>query len=92
MFWESVNGMKQGMLWYDSQISKDFKNRLKLAVSYFEEKYGFAPECCYVHPELLKGLPQNDNHLKIMADEKVLRNHIWMEFPAVAKSPAVPIK
>jgi hypothetical protein len=84
--------MKQGMLWYDSQIAKDFQNRLNLALDYFKEKYGFAPECCYVNPEMLKGFLQKENNLKIMADEKVLRNHIWMEFPAAEKSPELSVK
>jgi hypothetical protein len=84
--------MKQGMLWYDSQIAKDFQHRLNLAVSYFKEKYGFAPECCYVHPEMLKSFPQAENTLKVMADEKVLRNHIWMEFPAKENPPALLMK
>lgn len=73
--------MNQGMLWYDSQSAKDFYNRLDIAVSYFKEKYGFAPQCCFVHPDMLKGIPEAESAVKIVTDEKVLRNHFWMEFP-----------
>ncbi len=73
--------MKQGMLWYDSQIARNFDNSLSQAVSYFEEKFGFPPECCFVHPDMLKNGQKLEGPVKVMADEKVLRNHIWMEFP-----------
>ena len=84
--------MKQGMLWYDSQSAKDFDNRLKLALAYFTEKYGFQPECCFVHPDMLKHAPNSENTIKIIADEKVLRNHFWMEFPNPKKAATVSVK
>ncbi len=84
--------MNKGMLWYDSQTARNFYNSLNLAVSYFKEKYGFSPECCFVHPDMLKDCPKSESTVKVMADEKVLRNHIWMEFPHPEKSLAVPEK
>jgi hypothetical protein len=84
--------MKQGMLWYDSQTAKDFYNRLELAISYFKEKYGFQPECCYVHPDMLKNIPKSESNIKVIPDEKVLHNHIWMEFPAAEKIPVISLK
>ncbi len=73
--------MKQGMLWYDSQTARDVNNSLNLAVSYFKEKYGYLPECCFVHPDMLKENPKSVGTVKVLPDEKVLRNHIWVEFP-----------
>jgi hypothetical protein len=73
--------MKQGMLWYDSHPAKDFYTRLDIAISYFKEKYGFDPQCCFVHPDMLTGIPEIPSAVKIVTDEKVLRNHFWMEFP-----------
>lgn len=79
--------MKQGMLWYDSRTASDFHNRLSLAVDYFTQKYGFPPACCFVHPDTLKGAARPHDAIKVVADQKVLRNHIWMEFPQTQKSP-----
>jgi hypothetical protein len=84
--------MKQGMLWYDSQTARDFQNSLNVAVAYFKEKYGFPPECCFVHPDMLKDGQASEGPIKVMADEKVLHNHIWMEFPITEKSLAEPVK
>lgn len=81
--------MKQGMLWYDSQTARNFNNSLRQAVSYFKEKYGYPPECCFVHPDMLRDGPKSDGPVKVMTDEKVLRNHIWMEFP-LAEKPLAP--
>jgi hypothetical protein len=72
--------MKQGMLWYDSQTARDVYNSLNLAVTYFKDKYGYPPECCFVHPDMLKDQIKKDSTVKVLPDEKVLRNHIWMEF------------
>ena len=77
--------MNKGMLWYDSQTARNFDISLNLAVSYFVEKYGFSPQCCFVHPDMLKDAPKSEAAVKVMPDEKVLRNHIWMEFPASEK-------
>ena len=79
--------MKQGMLWYDSQIARNVNTSLNLAVTYFKDKYGYPPECCFVHPDMLKDHPKNESAVKVLPDEKVLRNHIWMEFPQSEKAP-----
>lgn len=73
--------MKQGMLWYDNFIGKDLNARIRNAVVYFTQKYGCPPKQCFVHPEMISGKKLGDFPFKITADEKVLRNHIWIEFP-----------
>ena len=75
--------MKQGMLWYDNLTSRNLNERIEQAVNYFIQKYGEKPEQCFVHPEMI--VHANDQVLlvKVVADEKVLHNHIWLEFPHV---------
>lgn len=75
--------MKQGMLWYDSHSGKNFNDRLESAVNYFTQKYGKIPEQCFVNPEMISGANANDLPVKVITDEKILRNHIWVEFPRV---------
>ena len=75
------SGMKHGMLWYDSHMSLDVAGRVNRALDYFTAKYGRRPICCYIHPEMIdESVPDVDN-IKILPSERVLRNHIWMEFP-----------
>lgn len=75
--------MKQGMLWYDSGSSKDINERIENAVSYFVQKYGHKPETCFVNPEMLSGSNGMALSIKVVSDEKILRNHIWIEFPRI---------
>ena len=73
--------MKQGMLWYDNLAGKNFTERIEQAIIYFTQKYGEKPEQCFVHPEMINGEDGKGLPIKIVADEKVLHNHIWVEFP-----------
>jgi hypothetical protein len=41
---------------------------------------------------MLKDSPKSESTIKVFADEKVLRNHIWMEFPLAEKSIAASVK
>ena len=73
--------MQHGMLWYDNHMEADISARVALAVEYFISKYGCPPTHCYIHPDMLcEGLnaPQG---VKIETSARVLRNHIWIEFP-----------
>jgi len=73
--------MQHGMLWYDSHMEADISARVARAVEYFISKYGCPPTNCYIHPDMLcEGLnaPQG---VKIETSTRVLRNHIWVEFP-----------
>jgi len=75
------SGMKQGMLWYDSQMGVDLAMRISRALDYFTAKYGRRPTCCYIHPEMLSANFTEIDSVKIVPCEHVLKNHIWMEFP-----------
>ena len=73
--------MKQGMLWYDNQDGKKLNERIEQAVRYFTQKYGRSPEQCFVHPIMITEDNKTDLPVKVISDEKVLINHIWLEFP-----------
>ena len=71
--------MNNGMLWYDNQTDQPVENRIKKAVDYFISKYGHPPLCCFVHPDMTSQPIQLGDHLKIIPNERVLKNHIWLE-------------
>ncbi len=73
--------MKQGMLWYDNLAGKKLDERIGQAIHYFTQKYGKPPEQCFVNPKMIDGEKEVSLPVKVTADEKVLLNHIWMEFP-----------
>ena len=75
------SGMKHGMLWYDSHMGADVAAHITRALDYFTAKYGRPPACCYIHPEMLGADFPMLTSIRIVPSERVLRNHIWIEFP-----------
>ena len=73
--------MKQGMLWYDNINGRKLNERIELAVNYFTQKYGKKPEQCFVNPAMIMGETVSALPIKVIADKKILENHIWIEFP-----------
>lgn len=71
--------MDQGMLWYDNQTGQEIEIRLLQAVDYFISKYGHAPLCCFVHPDMLSKPIVIKDDIKVLPSERVLKNHIWLE-------------
>lgn len=73
--------MKHGMLWYDSHMEADIAARVNRALDYFASKYGRRPTHCYIHPDMLAPDFPDLQGIKLLTSERVLRNHIWVEFP-----------
>ena len=71
--------MNQGMLWYDNHKGQPVENRLQKAIDYFVAKYGYTPVCCFVNPEMLSEPIKLQDSIKVIPNERVLRNHIWLE-------------
>ena len=72
--------MKEGLLWYDSQKNVGINERITTAVKYFEKKYGYLPEKCYVNPDTMGKELHEGEQTKVITDERVIINHFWLEF------------
>ena len=72
--------MKEGLLWYDSQRDIDLEERITYAVKFFESKYGYLPNKCFVNPDILEEPMELDRKIKILPSDRVMVNHIWLEF------------
>ena len=73
--------MKEGMLWYVNDQKKEIKQIIEKAVDFFHSKYGHNPLACYVDPELISSTYKLKDAIKVIPNEKVIKNHIWLEFP-----------
>lgn len=71
--------MNKGMLWYDNNTKLNIENRVQKAVEFFIEKYGYKPQCCFVNPDMAEEPIKIKDNIKIVPNEKVLKNHIWLE-------------
>ena len=73
--------MREGMLWYDNTTKTDIKEKINGAVDFFKEKYGQMPKVCYVHPQSIDSEFILDKTVKVLSNDKIIKNHIWLEFP-----------
>ena len=71
--------MNEGMLWYDNHNSETVELRLQKAVDFFIAKYGHPPVCCFVNPDMLSEPMKLQDSVKVIPNERVLKNHIWLE-------------
>lgn len=73
--------MKEGMLWYFSEPGNDLSESIGKAVDFFRNKYGHRPLACYVHSATLSSEFLYDESIKVIPDDKVIKNHLFLEFP-----------
>ena len=72
--------MNEGMLWYVTEKENALEITVEKAIDFFQYKYGYAPQACYVHPDALSSEFIAKDEVNVMPDEKVIKNHIWLEF------------
>ena len=70
--------MKTGMLWFDNNNKIDLKTKIIKASDYYREKYGQAPELCFVHPSMLVDKLKKAQGVAVVPSQKVLPNHLWL--------------
>lgn len=70
--------MKVGLLWFDNDERRDLATKVARAAEHYRQKYGRAPELCFVHPSLLAGASARSNGLQIRASKTVLPHHFWL--------------
>ena len=75
------NYMNEGLLWYVHDQKNEIEKTIENAVDFFHAKYGHNPLACYVDPDLIETEYLVKDAIKVMPNEKVIKNHIWLEFP-----------
>ena len=72
--------MNIGLLWFDNDPRRDLNEKITRAAKRYREKYGIAPNVCYVHKSALSG---NGNTAKVGQIQveilpSVLLHHLWI--------------
>lgn len=71
--------MNIGMLWFDNDAKVDLAVKLKRASEYYQQKYGRAPNLCFVHPSMLgPNAAAPNNGIELRTTRSVLPNHFWL--------------
>jgi hypothetical protein len=84
--------MNIGMLWFDNDPKVEFNLKIERAAHYYHEKYGCAPNVCYVHPSMLGNGHSKDEppalksgDIVVRISRSVLPNHFWIGVNGSAK-------
>jgi len=85
--------MDIGMLWFDNDKKSDYEAKIERAATYYRNKYGKAPNLCFVHPCMIpvNGSPETNQHnltsdnpslksqgVEIRTSKTMLPNHFWI--------------
>ncbi len=72
--------MDIGLLWFDNDKKRDLPTKVQRAAEHYQNKFGYLPDVCFVHPSQL---PENGNDVKsglimVKPSHTVLRHHFWL--------------
>jgi hypothetical protein len=71
--------IQEGLLWFDDSPTRPVGDKIERAVQRYQQKYGHAPDVCYVHPAQLKeGEPSLAEDVKVLPAKSVLPHHFWL--------------
>jgi hypothetical protein len=85
--------MDIGMLWFDNDKKSDYEAKIERAAAYYRNKYGKAPNLCFVHPCMIptNGSQESDQvnfpsdtptlksrGVEIRISKTMLPNHFWI--------------
>lgn len=73
-----MNGLKEGMLWFDNTPKKSLVQKIDDAMQYFTDKYGRVPNACHIHPTMLGNENIEDAPVEIKVDQGILPFHFWI--------------
>jgi hypothetical protein len=73
-----MDTMNIGMLWFDNDPKADIASKIARAAEYYQKKYGFTADLCYVHPSMLKDGINKAGRVQIKTTRSVLPNHFWI--------------
>ncbi len=70
--------MNIGMLWFDNDHKADLATKIQRAATYYQHKYGKAPNLCMVHPRTLGNEPVRGSAIEVKTTRSILPNHFWL--------------
>jgi hypothetical protein len=71
--------MKSGLLWFDGS-KKPITEKIQDAAKRYQEKFGIAPDMCFVNPRDFETESKTKPGLTIQVASKttIMPNHIWL--------------
>ena len=70
--------MDIGMLWFDNDKNTDTAAKIQRASAYYKDKYGKAPNLCFVHPATMPEVLNDTGGVEVRTSNTMLPNHYWI--------------
>lgn len=70
--------MKEGLLWFDDDPARSLTDKVGRATKRYRQKYGRAPDVCYVHPKMMGGAEAQLGDVRVLPACTVQPNHFWL--------------
>ena len=77
--------MQTGLLWFDDSSDRDLSTKIREAAQRYQEKFGAAPNTCYVSSRVLTGgevwltlSGLQERTLRVVPARNILRHHFWI--------------
>jgi hypothetical protein len=71
-------GMQMGLLWFDDNPKVSFAAKIEKAARRYRERFGRAPDMCYVHPQTLAGVQELPARVRVIERTTVQPNNFWI--------------
>lgn len=71
-------GLTVGWLWFDNDPDRTLEEKVTRAATRYQEKFGQAPNVCYVHPQAISGEEQQCGAVRLVAARHILLHHFWL--------------
>jgi hypothetical protein len=70
--------IQEGLLWFDDDPARALSDKITRAERRYQQKYGHAPDVCYVHPSALPGGELSVGQVRVLPVRTVLPYHFWL--------------
>ena len=70
--------MQSGLLWFDDNPKVSLTDKIEKAAGRYREKFGRAPNVCFVHPQTLEGAEQLPAQVKVIERVSIQPNNFWI--------------
>jgi hypothetical protein len=70
--------MDWGLLWFDDNSKTTLATKVKRAARQYREKFGRAPDTCYVHPATVSGEDTMPEGIDVLESTHIQPDHFWI--------------
>jgi hypothetical protein len=77
--------MRVGWLWFDNDPGRTVEEKVLHAVQRYREKFGRAPDVCYVNPQVVGDGELRCGPVRVVPARHILLHHFWLGVEANPK-------